>query len=119
MRGDLDALRALVELAPEAVVRRGGCSGRTPCVVAIKAGQLEAARWLFRRAGGTVGQVLPAGKLLMFAVRSGSPELVHWVGHRVLPGTACLPAEPEALFKLWGLALANAGMLLFFPLVCV
>lgn len=44
---------------------------------ALQVGQVAAAKWLYRRGKGP-GQELPRGKLLSLAIRSQSPELVHW-----------------------------------------
>ena len=100
MHGDLEALRALAERHPNLLQRRAGCSLRTPCVAAIKAGQLMAARWLWRRGDDSHGSALPPGKLLGFAARTGDPVMLAWVLTLERP-----PADSETLFRLWGLVL--------------
>ena len=110
MVGDLDAARALVSSCGTPILfLQGGCSGRTPLMVALRAGQYQAARWIWRRLPNAVKQLhrtelMGAWKLLALTVRGANMALLAWLLEEVIPDVARVTAQDlhgrEDIYKL-------------------
>lgn len=104
MMGDINAVRGMVAAfgATSMTQWKAGCSGRTPLLVAVKSGQLDVAKYLWRVGGESCGQPMQKGRLATFGVRSMKVEVAKWAMER----DPIHQLDSEQLYKMFSVALS-------------
>ncbi len=109
MVGDIDAARGVLQhFGPGALTTTGGCSFRTPFMVALRSGQCQCARWLYRHLSLATKNMYKtdssaAFKLLSLTVRSANNEVLAWLLDEVVDLAATITRDRcgrEDVFKL-------------------